>query len=251
MKRIIAISGLLGVLGLGVVSAQVTAKDSKVTELNEGKQNKGDHHKRGHKKGSRESRFEKYNLTEVQKSQLKALFEQNKAVKGLAKDQNLTKEQRQKMHEEKRAMMNSEIQKILTQEQYAQFQKDQAERVAHRKNFKSENRKGHHHRKGPKGDFLAKYNLTDAQKAELKTYFEENKPSKDGMKKEDLTKEQRVKMHKERRDAFDQKLQSVLTQDQYAQFKKDQEERKLNKKVHSSKQERNKEIKENRKNVAS
>ena len=34
------------------------------------------------------------------------------------------------MHEEKRAMMNEEIQKILTQEQYAQFQKDQADRKA-------------------------------------------------------------------------------------------------------------------------
>jgi len=218
MKRIIAISGLLGVLGLGVVSAQALTKDNKVTELKEGKQNKGDHRK----KGSKESRFEKYNLTEAQKTQLKVLFEKNKPVKDAVKDQNLTKEQHEKMHEEKRAMINSEIQKILTQEQFAQFQKDQAERVAHRKNFKGKNRKGHH-RKGHKGDFLAKYNLTDAQKAELKAYFEQTKTVKEGVKKENLTKEQREKMHQERRAAFDNKMQTVLTKEQYAQFKKDQE----------------------------
>ena len=250
MKRIIAISGLLGVLGLGVVSAQALTKENKTTELKEGKQNKGDHYKRGHKKGSKESRFEKYNLTEVQKSQLKALFEKNKPVKDAVKDQNLTKEQRLKMHEEKRAMINSEIQKILTQEQYAQFQKDQAERVAHRKNFKGENRKGHH-RKGHKGDFLAKYNLTDAQKAELKAYFEQTKTAKEGVKKENLTKEQREKMHQERRVAFDNKMQTVLTKEQYAQFQKDQTEREVKRNERKTKQEGNKGMKENRRNVAS
>lgn len=220
MKRIIAISGLLGVLGLGVVTAQVVSKDSKVTELKEGKKERKDHHKADRKKGAKENRFEKYNLTETQKTQLKALFEKNKPAKDAVKDQNLTQEQRQKMHEEKRATMDKEIQKILTKDQYTQFQKDQADRKANGK----EHKKGRHG-KGMKGDFLAKYNLTDAQKTELKTYFEQTKTAKDGVKKENLTQEQREKMHKERKAAFDKKMQTVLTKEQYAQFKKDQTER--------------------------
>ena len=246
MKRIIAISGLLGVLGLGVVSAQALTKENKVTELKEGKQNKGDHRKGDRKKGAKESRFEKYNLTETQKTQLKALFEKNKPAREAIKDQNFTKEQRQKMHEEKRAMMNEEIQKILTQEQYAQFQKDQADRKANGK----EHKKGRHG-KGMKGYFLAKYNLTDAQKAELKTYFEQTKTAKEGVKKENLTQEQREKMHQERRAAFDQKLQSVLTQEQYAQFKNDQAEREVKRNERKEKREEKKGIENNRKNIAS
>ena len=250
MKRIIAISGLLGVLGLGVVSAQALTKDNKVTELKEGKQNRGDHRKGDRKKGSKESRFEKYNLTEAQKTQLKALFEKNKQSKDAVKDQNLTQEQRQKMHEQKRAMMDKEIQKILTKDQFAQFQKDQAERKANGKEHKGDHKKGRHG-KGSKGDFLAKYNLTDAQKTELKTYFEQTKSAKEGVKKENLTQEQREKMHQERRAAFDKKMQTVLTKEQYAQFKKDQTEREANRNERKGKQEGKKGMKENRKNVAS
>jgi Spy/CpxP family protein refolding chaperone len=89
--------------------------------------------------------------------------------------------------------------------------------------------KGHHHR----FDMMAKLNLTDAQKGELKTINEDYKKQLTDLKKnEDITvKEWKSKMSGLRKDHHS-KVQHVLTADQKASMKKLMAERKAEMKKH-------------------
>jgi Spy/CpxP family protein refolding chaperone len=117
---------LMGVLGLGAVMAfgQCASAETNGATKGEGKQHRGGHSKRGrHMKALKE-----LNLTDAQKTQIKAIMEKSRPqMKALRENTTLD---RAAKREQKKAIMQAtgaQIRAILTAEQRAKFDTLQAE----------------------------------------------------------------------------------------------------------------------------
>ena len=183
MKRIIT-SALVLALTMGAAQAQTTSTEKE----------------KGHKKEHRMQKFDQLNLTEDQKTRLKALKEeQKKEMEALKSNSAATKEQRKQLHEKYKAQREA----ILTAEQKQQLSQWKEERKA----------------SGKKGDFHKgkgfKANGADS------TGFGKRRDFKKGaafQKELGLTQEQQQKIKQIRSD-FRNQLEAVrkdqsLTQDQ-------------------------------------
>ena len=200
MKKILTLS-----LAFSALVFTATAQEQREIKKDRSARTEG----RAGMKGDRKGMMNDLNLTEAQKSQLKANREAYKQKIEALKAQNLTeaqmKEQRKALHAEQKAKMES----ILTAEQKAKM----AEK---RKSFgergRSEGRKG---MKGNHEDFKTKLGLTDDQAAKLKAQRTAMKAKKDAIRN-DQSLSQEAKKEKMKALKADAKAQrnSILTAEQ-------------------------------------
>lgn len=153
--------------------------------------------------------YEKLDLTQQQKDQMKKMREEFSAQRDkLKEDKNLTKEQKSTQVKELREKHREQVKQILTPEQQTKMAEMREKRGDGMKNDRKFAQRGKQHRKAPKGErggMMKDLNLTDQQKEKMKSLNHEykNKSKELADKRRDdmmaiLTPEQQTKMKEKR-----------------------------------------------------
>lgn len=103
LSSVLAVSGSLAMVGCTQASAVSESQTTPTTKMQHAKQ--GQHHKGGQHMGKRGGGYEKLNLTDEQKAQMKALREAQKQKHQANRQQH--KAQMQQMHAQTQALINS------------------------------------------------------------------------------------------------------------------------------------------------
>ena len=211
LNKIVGTTAL--VLGLAFwAAAQAPASPS----TNDGTQN-GAQTGRGFRRGpggpgfGRE--FDKLNLTDAQREQLRSQMQtQRQQLDALRSDQSLTPEQRRAKAEELRKQGHEQFLSALTPEQRQQLQNERQQAREHFGN----------------GDFgpLAGLNLTDQQKAQLKAQREQTEQQAQAIRNNSsLTEEQKREQMRTLHQNAMQQFRSALTPEQQQQLEQQMSER--------------------------
>lgn len=214
MKKIVTLSLAFSAL---VFSAQAQEqrnikKDKNKTERHEGR------------KGERKDKMQDLNLSEAQKTQLKANREEFKAKMTQLKSENLTEAQRSERRKALMTEQKAKMQSILTAQQIQQLKAAKGTRG--QKGAFEGKRKMHGNKQAMLKEKLA---LTDDQSAKLKAQHQMLKQQKLAIKNDaSLSAEaKKAKMQSLRKEASAQR-KAVLTTDQLAKMKELKKEHKNN-----------------------
>jgi Spy/CpxP family protein refolding chaperone len=194
---------------------------------------KPDGNKKGQKNEYRKGGYEQLNLTDAQKTQLKALREDYQKKAGELKQQNLSdeaaKQRRQELHEDFR----TRSQNILTSEQKSQLEKMKSERKASAKNGKFRKGDSSHkkdstvrakggHKKGMERSDKAQQELglSKEQQDKVKAIRDSYKPKFESLRSDNaLSQEQKKSKMQELKKAQQEEMKAVLTSEQIEKMK--------------------------------